>query len=75
MRYKPALKALTARISPKDFAGELGVSVSAVRQAALPDAAPSARPVPSGWRTVAARLAQEKADHFQRLAERLMRRP
>ena len=73
MRYNKALKALTTRISPRDFASELKVSVSAVRQAALPGTAPSARPAPDGWRDVAAKLAQEKAEHFQRLAEKLAR--
>ena len=75
MQYRKALQDLTTRIRQEDFAAELDVSISGVRQAALPRSSALARPAPQGWREVAERLAREKAEHFQRLAERLARKP
>ena len=71
MQYKKALEDLTARIRPEDFAAKLDVSVSGVRQAALPRDSELARPAPDGWEKVAEKLAREKAKHFQRLADKL----
>ena len=74
MQYRKALRDLTARIRQEDFAAELEVSIAGVRQAALPRTSNLARPAPQGWRAVAERLAREKAEHFQRLADRLARK-
>jgi hypothetical protein len=74
MQYRKALQNLTTRIRPEDFAAALEVSVSGVRQAALPRSSSLARPAPRGWEKVAARLAREKARHFQRLAKELARK-
>jgi hypothetical protein len=74
VEYRKALRDLTARIRPEDFAAELKVSISGVRQAALPRSSHLARPAPQGWREVAERLARQKAQHFQRLADRLARK-
>jgi hypothetical protein len=74
MHYRKALQDLTTRIRPEDFADALEVSVSGVRQAALPRSSALARPAPRGWEKVAARLAREKARHFQRLADQLARK-
>ena len=72
--YRKTLQALTVRIRQEDFAGALGVSVSGVRQAALPRTSPLARPAPEGWEKAAEKLAREKAKHFQKLAQELARK-
>jgi hypothetical protein len=71
VEYTKTLRALTARIRQEDFAAALGVSVSGVRQAALPGTSPLARPAPEGWQKAAEKLAREKAKHFQKLASEL----
>ena len=75
MDYKKALQDLTVRVRPEEFAAELDISVSGVRQAALPRSSALARPAPKGWEAAAERLARKKAQHFQKLANRLARTP
>ena len=72
--YRKTLCDLTARIRQEDFAIALDVSVSAVRQAALPRTSPLARPAPAGWEKAAEKLARQKAKHFQKLADELAKK-
>jgi hypothetical protein len=74
LAYRKMLRDLTVRVRQEDFAAELKVSVSSVRQAALPTASPLARPAPKGWRAAAEKLARKKAQHFQKLADELARK-
>ena len=74
MDYRKTLHDLTVRIRQEDFAGELGVSVSGVRQAALPRSSALARPAPPGWQKAAEKLARQKAKHFQKLADALAKK-
>ena len=71
VHYRKTLHDLTDRIRQEDFAGELGVSVSEVRQTALPRSSALARPAPPGWQKAAEKLASQKAKHFQKLADAL----
>jgi hypothetical protein len=71
MDFKKATDALFSRISHDDLAKALDVSVALIRQARLAPSAGAHRSPPEGWQSAAARLAEERARHYARLAERL----
>jgi hypothetical protein len=71
MDFKKATDELLAPISHQELADALGVSIPSVRQARLDGAAKAHRKPPEGWERVIKRMAEKKAQHFQRLAEKL----
>ena len=71
--FVAATDTLFEKTGPEDLAGELGCSAQAIRQARMDATKPGHRSPPHGWEAAAARLAKRKAEHFRRLAERLMR--
>lgn len=71
MDFKKATDELLASISHEELATALGVSVPTVRQARLSADAKAHRNPPDGWEGKIARLAERKAVHFGKLAEKL----
>ncbi len=71
MDFRKATDALFAGVSHADLAKALGVSVPLVRQARLGDRAKARRTPPEGWEKAVARLAEEQAKRYSRLAGRL----
>jgi len=69
--FRKATDELFDGISHQDLADALGLSVATVRQARLEEGAKARRTPPGGWEAVVRRLAERKAQHFQRLAEKL----
>lgn len=73
MDFKKATDELLASISHQELADAIGVSVATVRQARLSQDAAAHRTPPVGWESAVTALAQKKAQHFRRLAEKLGR--
>ena len=71
MDFKKATDELLACISHHELADALGCSVATIRQARLTDEAKAKRSAPGGWEIAVARLADSRAKHFKRLADRL----
>jgi hypothetical protein len=71
MDFKKTTDALLSRIDHADLARELGVSVALIRQARLRPNASAHRTPPADWQKAVLRLAEDRARHFTRLAERL----
>lgn len=71
MEFKKATDALFDRVSHEDLAKALGVSVASIRQARLDENALARRSPPKGWERHLKRLAEQKAEHFRRLAAKL----
>jgi hypothetical protein len=71
MDFKKATDALLSRVDHSDLAKELGVSVALIRQARLRPDASAHRSPPADWQMAVLRLAEDRARHFNRLAERL----
>ncbi len=71
MNFRKATDDLLSGISHEQLAEALGVSVASVRQARQSESALSFRKPPKGWEAIVRRLAEKKAQHFQRLAEKL----
>lgn len=71
MDFRKATDELLSCISHKELADALGVSVATVRQARLDDSANAHRAAPEGWERPVKKLAEQKANHFRRLAEKL----
>ncbi len=71
MDFKNITDDLFASVSHDEFAEAIGVSVATIRQARLDQRAKAHRSPPSGWEKGALRLAEARARHFERLAERL----
>lgn len=60
-----------AGVTHSELAGELGVSVQAVKQARLDSSSPSYRRPPEGWKEAAAALARRHGAELQELADAL----
>ena len=73
MDFKAATDALFSRVDHATLARKLGVSVALIRQARLKPDASASRSPPPDWRNPLIRLAEDRARHFNRLAERLRR--
>jgi hypothetical protein len=71
MDFRKATDDLMATFSHAELAAALGVSVSTIRQARLDDHAQAHRSPPSGWEIKVCRLAEQRAERLQRLAQRL----
>ena len=71
MNFRAATDALFSRIDHATLARALGVSVALIRQARLKPEASASRSPPTGWENAAIQLAESRARHFSRLAERL----
>jgi hypothetical protein len=71
MDFKKTTDALLSRVNHSDLAKELGVSVALIRQARLRPEASAHRAPPVNWQKAALKLAEDRARHFNRLAERL----
>ena len=71
MDFKKATEELMAGMTRGEIAEALGVSEASVRQARLDDTANAHRTPPVGWEAKVAKLAKQKAERLQRLAERL----
>jgi transcriptional regulator with XRE-family HTH domain len=71
MDFRKATDQLLEGISHEELANALGVSVATVRQARLDESAKAHRNPPDGWETTVRQLAEKKAQHFRRLAEKL----
>ena len=71
MDFKKATDELLATFSHDELAIALGVSVPTVRQARLGSSAKAHRKPPDGWQKTVRRLAEERAERLQRLAEKL----
>lgn len=71
MDFKKTTDALLSRVSHSDLAKELGVSVALIRQARLRPEASAHRAPPVNWQKAVLKLAEDRARHFSRLAERL----
>ena len=71
MNFKKATDELLAGISHQELANALGCSVPTIRQARLGEGARAHRSPPEGWEAVVRQLAEKKAQHFRRLAEKL----
>lgn len=75
MEFREAVERLNATDTRERIAEELGVSFYSVRQALLPEGSKSKRTAPPGWRPVLARLARERVQQLEELAEALERAP
>lgn len=71
MNFKKATDALFFQIGHADLARALNVSVALIRQARLQPKAIAHRSAPEGWEKAVARLAEDRARHYLRLAEKL----
>ena len=71
MDFKKATEELMAAMTRGQIADALGVSEATVRQARLDDTANAHRNPPQGWEGKVAKLAKQRAERLQRLAERL----
>lgn len=71
MNFKKTTDDLFASVSHDDLAEAVGVSVATIRQARLDEEAKAHRSPPAGWQKGALKLAEARAKHFERLAERL----
>ncbi len=71
MDFKKTTDALLSRVDHSDLAKELGVSVALIRQARLRPDASAHRSPPANWQKAVLMLAEDRARHFNRLAERL----
>lgn len=71
MDFKKATDDLLSGISHEQLAEALGVSVASVRQARQSENALSFRRPPKGWERVVRRLAEQRSEHFNRLAGKL----
>jgi hypothetical protein len=79
MNFKSATDALFERVSHEELAGQLGVSVAAIRQARLDAAAKAHRTPPKYWERAAVALAEKRIrdlhelvgalDHIARIRE------
>lgn len=73
MNFKKITDDLFAAISHDQLADAAGVSVATIRQARLGREAKARRSPPLGWEKAVLKLAEARARHFERLAERLRR--
>ncbi|HEY4941864.1 MAG TPA: hypothetical protein VII56_10585 [Rhizomicrobium sp.] len=71
MDFKKATEELMAGMTRGQIAEALGVSEATVRQARLDDTANAHRNPPAGWEAKVAKLAKQRAERLQRVAERL----
>ncbi len=71
MDFRKATDALCAPVSHAELAKALGVSIPLIRQARLKPDANAHRSAPEGWEQAVRRLAEERAKHYHRLAEKL----
>jgi hypothetical protein len=71
MNFKQATDDLFDRIDHAKLAESLGVSIASIRQARLDRNANAHREPPPNWTNAVIRLAQERAAHYQSLAEHL----
>lgn len=71
MDFIAATDQLSRKVSHEDLAGELGVSLAAIRQARMdPDSDGYRRP-PDGWKAAVAGLARRRAGELLELAAHL----
>lgn len=71
MDFKAATDALFSRVDHATLARKLGVSVALIRQARLKPDSVASRSPPPDWKNAVIRLAEDRARHFNRIAERL----
>jgi len=71
MNFKKITDDLFVSVSHDELAEAIGVSVATIRQARLDERAKARRSPPPGWEMGALKLAEARARHFERLAERL----
>ena len=71
MDFKKATEELMAGMTRGQIADALGVWEATVRQARLDESANAHRNPPEGWKGKVAKLAKQRAERLQRLADRL----
>lgn len=71
MNFKQATDELLEPVTLEDLARVLGVSTQAVRQARAAEGSTAHRSPPPGWAKAVKGLAQNRAGHYQRLAQRV----
>lgn len=71
MNFRKATDALCEPLTHEQLADALGVSVATVRQARLNPIASAHRSPPDGWQAVVLKLAERRAAHYRRLANKL----
>lgn len=71
MDFKTATDRVAGCISHAEIAEAAGVSVQTIRQARLDPSAPGHRPPPVGWQDTLGRLARQRAQDLNLLADRL----
>jgi hypothetical protein len=71
MDFKKATDILFDHVDHARLAQELGVSIATIRQARLDAEAKAHRSPPNEWEDAVIRIAEERADHYQKLVERL----
>ena len=71
MDFKKATDGLMAGMTRGEIADALGCSEATVRQARLEPEAKAHRKPPEGWERIVRKLAEQKAQYFKRLADRL----
>jgi hypothetical protein len=71
MDFKKATEELMAGMTRGEIADSLGVSEASVRQARLDVTAEAYRTPPKGWEAKVAKMARQRADRLNRLADKL----
>jgi hypothetical protein len=71
MDFRTAATLLSKQVTTAEIADALGVSPHSIRQARLAPGAPGYRRPPAGWAQALARLAAERSDELQELAQAL----
>lgn len=69
MDFKSATDLVGGCITHAEIAKACGVSIQSIRQARMDQSSSSYRNPPTGWRTVLARLARQRARDLEELAD------
>jgi hypothetical protein len=64
---------LVGRVTHRELADELGVSLQTIRQARMDPKSSSHRKPPNGWQAAVAKLAARRGGELTKLAEQLRR--
>ena len=67
MDFKKATDALFDRVSHKELASQIGVSIPAIRQARLEVSAKAHRSAPQGWERAVVELAENRIRQYHEL--------
>lgn len=71
MNFKNATDQLFSQVDHEELATRLKVSVASVRQARLKPEAQAHRAPPKNWEKAVLELAEQRATHYRRLAEKM----